>query len=166
MHLRSVAAKTWMKIKAGPTQKQSVGHFLFFLFFLSNQRGACSPAQAHILLQIALAAARCRGLQGHIRGVHHHICARTRVLNILMSLAGATLCSSSAVDNTTPPSCRCCTHTHTLTTHQPASVCVCVHVCMSAANMDTHWGFLPEQECNHLLVGRKLVLALTSEDPH
>lgn len=107
MHLRSVAAKSWMKIKAGPTPHRSSQPVIF----LSDYQGACSPAQAPILLQIALAA-RCQAPLGHIRGVHHHICTRTRMLNILMSLAGATLCSSSAVLYYPPQtSCRAALHT-------------------------------------------------------
>lgn len=124
MHLRSAEAKSWMKIKAGPNPHRSSQPVSGT--FLSNERGACSPAQAHILFQIALAA-HCLCPVGHIRGVHHHICTHTRTI-FLCPLWGKS-CAAAwwFVLSTTGFMQRTTAHTS------------CAHVHTSLQNMDTHW---------------------------
>lgn len=117
VHLRSAEAKSWMKIKAGPNPHRSSQPVSGT--FLSNERGACSPAQVHILFQIALAA-HCRCPVGHIRGVHHHICTHTHAQYFYVPCEGNLVQQLGGLCYPPQASCREPLHTQAVLMYTPA----------------------------------------------
>lgn len=117
VHLRSAEAKSWMKIKAGPNPHRSSQPVSGT--FLSNERGACSPAQVHILFQIALAA-HCLCPVGHIRGVHHHICTHTHAQYFYVPCEGNLVQQLGGLCYPPQASCREPLHTQAVLMYTPA----------------------------------------------